>query len=149
MNDFLRPRPSKATSERPVWKERWFLPAVVGAAGLILGMSIGVTNPKTVEVTKEVPGPERTVQVPGPERIVTKEVVPASCSKYMDLSEQAFSLAGEAMGYMSDGMKAAAIFDVNGIQSANSNLKTVTPKMSALSTPSNQAKADCRAAAAK
>lgn len=135
-NDFNQP----STKPKP-WKRPWFIPAAVGATALLLGIGIGSSGkPKTVEVVKEVPGPERVVTK-------TVEVTPKACLTYVDLSEQGFSYAAEAMGYMSDGMHAAAAYNVPGIQAANTKLQSLTPKMNDLSPRSNAAKAECRAAA--
>ena len=145
----LRPRPSASKPETPIWKHKWFPMAAVAAGALILGTLIGgsASKTETVEVTKEVPGPVTTVTATPPTITKVQEKTPASCLEYITLSEQGFDYAAEAMGYMSDGMKAAADFDIAGINQANTKLKSVTPKMSALSPKSNAAKAECRASA--
>jgi hypothetical protein len=129
-------------------KGKWVLPAAIGAVALLFGMGIGASGrPDPVQVA--VPGPTVTSTVTATPPTITKvqEVTPAACLKYIDLSEQGFSYAGEAMGYMSDALKAASAFDVASLTAASEKIKSVTPKMNALSTPSNAAKAECKASA--
>jgi len=112
-------------------KQRWFkkpivwLPAV--AAVVAFGLGSGSASAQTVEVEKqvikEVPGPERT-------RTVTKEVTPAACIEYVNLSEQAFTHASEVMGHISN------------LDSASANAST--KKLQALAPQVNAAKAECR-----
>jgi hypothetical protein len=63
----------------------------------------------------------------------------------MDLSEKAFGLTAEAMGYMSDALTAAGHVDVVALRQANSDLDEVNPKMHALTTPMKSAVSECRA----
>lgn len=127
----------------PKKKAWWKQPLVwVPAIALICGVGIGTgSQPEPVEVVKEVPGPERVVT-----KTVEKPVASPACIEYINLSEQAFTLSAEAMGYMSDGMMAASEFDVAGIEGAGANLKRVNPEMTALTNPMNIAKSECRSA---
>ena len=136
-------------TKTPIYKAKWFIPVAVGAVALLIGIAIGASDtPKTVEVVKEVPGPERVVT-----KEVTKEVkvdvpvTPASCLTYITLSEEGFGYAGDAMGHLSDALSAASEFNVPAMEAANVKLKAVTPKMNDLAPRSNAAKAECRAAA--
>jgi hypothetical protein len=129
----------------PKLKSKWRFALPVGllVGGIIIGSAAaGSAEPKTVEVTKEVPGPERIV-----EKKVEVRVVPAACTEYITLSEKAFDYSAEAMGYMSDALQAAGRFDTAAISTASEKLKVLNPKMSALTTPVNTAKGECRASA--
>lgn len=143
------PLPPKAKpSEKPIYRKPWFIPAACGLVGLLIGVGVGGSGDKKPEAAPSpVPTVTQTVTATPPTITKTVEVTPASCLKYVDLSEQAFSYAAEAMGYMSDGLKAAGSFDVAAITAASEKLKTVTPKMNALSPQSNAAKAECKASA--
>lgn len=151
----LPPSPERPKSLKDYFpKDKWVRIGLVGgaAAVLLLGIAIGSGGKGKDAEPQAVPTVTATATVtatPAPAPTITKtvEVTPAACTKYVDLSEKGFSYAAEAMGYMSDGMKAAANFDVAGITAANTSLKTVTPKMNALAPDMNAAKAECRAGA--
>jgi hypothetical protein len=136
-------RPPKAP------KKKWFrrpavLLTVFGLGCALVGGGIGASGkPEPVTVTKEVPGPERVVTKTETKEV---EVTPQSCLTALDLAEQGFDYASEAMGYMSAAMTAAGNIDLAGVQQASADLKTVTPKMEALAPKANAAKAECRAA---
>lgn len=132
--------PTPPAPKKKGWRIR-HIAAAYAVGGLILGSALAATAIK----------PER-VEVPGPERIVNKTVevdkpvTPAACLTALDLSEEAFGYAAQAMGYMSDALTAASKFDTAAITQANTDLKAVTPKMTALKDPMNAAKSECRAA---
>jgi hypothetical protein len=129
----------------PPKKKQWFKnPLLLIPVGtLLLGLSIGGAKTETVEVTKEIPGPERTV---------TKEVkvnvptTPAACIEALSLYEQVVDYSGEALGYSNDALQAAARLDAAGIEAAGSKMKSLTPKLQAMTPKVNAAKAECRAA---
>lgn len=131
---------------KPKTRKRWIKPTAIGAGAFIFGALIGAAGeptPETVTVTKEVEVPV--------EKIVTEEVevevpvTPEACLEALDLNEQGFDLASEAMGYMGEALDAAANFDIAGLEAATAELEVVNPKMTALADPMNAAKAECRA----
>lgn len=122
--------------------------AAIGAGAFIIGSLLGAAGQpepetETVTVTKEVEVPV--------EKIITEQVevevpvTPEACLEALDLSEQGFGLASEAMGYMSDAMTAASTFDIVALEAATAELEVLNPKLTALSDPMNAAKAECRA----
>ena len=120
----------------------WWKKAVVilPVATLVLGLGLGTMNrPDPVQV----PGPERIVEKPIEKRV---EVTPQSCLTALNLSDEAFGYAAEAMGFMSDAMTAAGNLDLAAIKKANEGLNQTTPKMTKLKDPLQSAKAECRAA---
>lgn len=133
------PPQNAVPKKTPFWKRMWFLPVFA----LIFGLAAGSASAsaKEVEVIKEVPV----------EKIVTKEVktnvptTPASCIEYIDLSEQAFDYSSEAMGYMGDALTAAGNFDVSGLDAATQRIKSVQPKLEAITPDVKRTKAECRA----
>lgn len=132
----------------PLWKRKWVPFAAIGAVGLLVGFGIGEAG--KAAPSQKAPAPAVTVTAtPSPAPTVTKtvEVTPASCLKALDLSEQGFTYAAEAMGYMSDALTAASEFNVAGLQKANADLDRVSPKMKELTTPMKSASAECRAGA--
>jgi len=132
----------------PLWNRKWFPYATLGVAALLVGIGIGGSGKAKAEPS--APAPAVTVTAtPTPAPTVTKtvEVAPASCLKALDLSEQGFSYAAEAMGYMGDALQAAGAFDVASLTKANEEIKVVTPKLKALTSPMKSASAECRAAA--
>jgi hypothetical protein len=143
MSTYLPPAPLPPKLERPKpwYRQKLVFPVALLIGGMILGAAGAASaKPKPVEVIKNVPGPER---------VVTKEVprTPAACLEALDLSEQGFGLAAEAMGYMSDAMIAASTFDVAAIQKANADLDAVNPKLKELTMPMKAEAAECRAGA--
>jgi hypothetical protein len=143
-----RPRQPK----EPLWKRKWVPFAAVGFGMLLVGVGIGSSGKG--KPADAAPAPAVTVTAsPSPAPTVTKEVTktvevtPASCLEALDLSEQGFTLAAEAMGYMSDGMTAAGNLDITGLTKANANLEKVNPKLSLLTQPMKKAAADCKAGA--
>lgn len=126
-------------------KKRWILPVSVGVAGLLIGSAMGASNrPKPVEVVKEVPGPERVV-TQTVEKKVDVPKTPAACLTALDLSEQAFNYAAEALGYSNDALTAAGQLDPAGIQAAGDKMEALNPKIKALAPKVNAAKSECRA----
>lgn len=126
-------------------KKRWFknplLLIPVGA--LILGFSAGASTtpePVTVTETKEVPGPERVV-----EKEVEVPVTPAACTEYIAVSEEAFGYASEIIGYLGSALTGASDFDVAVVEKAAADMKTVQPKLEAVTPKVNAAKAECAA----
>ena len=118
----------------PKKKQAWFKKPIVliPAAAMFVGLGMGAATtpePKTVEVIKEVPGPERTV---------TKEVkvnvptTPAACLTALDINEQAFTLLSESLGHVIDR-------DYTAANASSEKVKALVPKV-------NAAKAECRAA---
>ena len=135
-NHDFRPR------KQQLLQKPWFIPAVAGALALFIGIAIGSSSePKTVEVIKEVPV-EKIVT-----KTVEKPVTPQSCLTALDLSEEGFTYSAEAMGYMNDALQAAGKLNVAGLTKANADLEKVSPKMKQLSAPMKTASAECRAAA--
>lgn len=110
---------------------RVFKGAALVVAGLLLGAGCASANPRTVEVTRDVPGPTVTkeVEVPGP--TVTVEAVPDSCLTALQHADTGFSTLSDVMQAILDGDIAAA--DVG-----NAKLGSVAPLY-------NAAKTDCRA----
>jgi hypothetical protein len=154
MSTFQSPSPlppeAKRTKKSFLPQDRWVRLCLFGGAAAILLIGIGIGSGGKDEPPAAAPAPAVTVTAtPAPAPTVTKvvEKTPAACVKYIELSEQGFSYAGEAMGYMSDALQAAGSFNVAALTAASDKIATVTPKMNALSTPTNAAKAECRAAA--
>lgn len=121
--------PPPAPKKRPWYKQRIVL---IPAAAMLVGLGMGAATtpePKTVEVIKEVPGPERTV---------TKEVkvnvptTPASCLEALDLNEQAFTGLAESLRLVTER-------DYSGAKANNDKVARLVPKV-------NAAKVSCRAA---
>jgi len=147
---FTTPSPVNPTTEHGNWgtppqkPRRWYTKPVVilPVAAFILGSGLGVMN-KPDPVRVEVPGPERIVEKPVEKRV---EVTPTACLTALDLSDEAFGYAAEAMGFMSDAMTAAGNIDLAGVKAANEGLNKTTPKMTKLKDPLQEAKAECRAA---
>jgi hypothetical protein len=112
-------------------KAKYIIPIGTLALGLMLGSAIGASTVKTVEVTKEVPGPERVVT-----KTVDKEVkvpvTPAACLEALDINEAAFDQLAKSLQYISD-------MDFESAKASNAKVSAMVPK-------SNAAKAECRAA---
>ena len=130
-----QPLPPEAKPSKPsTW---WKKPIVwLPLAALVLGTIIGGAG--SSKPTAAAPTPTVTVTAtPAPAPTVTKtaEVTPASCVKALDLSEQGYSLAAEAMGHMGDALTAAGNFDVAAMRKANAGLDVLNPKMKELATP--------------
>jgi hypothetical protein len=148
---FTTPSPVNPTTEHGNWgtppqkpKAWWKKPVVIlPVAAFILGSGLGAMN-KPEPVRVEVPGPERIVEK---EKRVEVPVTPAACLTALDLADEAFGYAAEAMGFMSDAMTAAGNLDLAAITKANEGLDRTTPKMKALKDPMQAAKAECRASA--
>jgi hypothetical protein len=137
-SQIIPPMPTK----KPKAKRKWLMPLLLGFA-LLIGIGVGSTKPAPPPVTIEKPvdkivEKEKRVEVP---------VTPPECIKALALSEQVITLSGEALGYSGDAMKAATNMDVAGIYAANDKIKTVSPKLTAITDPLTSAKATCRASA--
>ena len=144
-------RRSEAKPTTSAWqkfRQTKFFPFIcVGVACALFGGVVGASGqPDPVEVVKEVPGPERVV-TNTVEKKVEVPVTPPSCIKYIGLSEQGFSYAAEAMGYMSDALTAAGSLNTAALSAASDKIAVVSPKMKALAPETNAAKAECRASA--
>lgn len=129
----FRPFPGSPPANAPKrkgWRIR-HIAAAYAVGGLILGSALAsaAVKPERVEVTKEVPGPERTVTK---EVKVEVPVTPAACITALDLNEQAFSGLAESMRLVTEGDYAGA--------------KANTDKVSLLVPRVNAAKAECRTA---
>jgi hypothetical protein len=121
----LPPAPPK----RRLWRTR----AVVIAAtvGALIGIGAGAaTRPEPSTVT-------RTEAV---------EVAPQSCLDALDLADEGFTYAGEAMGAASDGFDAASRFDVDGLNAASDRITAAGDKIQGITAAYQAAKADCRSA---
>lgn len=124
--DHMRPAPQK--------KQQWFKKPIVWgpALALLLGVGIGTGNkpePERIEVTKEVPGPERTVTKT---EKVEVPVTPTACLTALDLNEEAFTGLAKSMQLVMDA-------DYAGAKANNTTVAALVPKV-------NAAKAECRAA---
>lgn len=139
-------RPKRNTTD---WvKTKWFPFVATGVGALALGVLIGASG-QPEPAAAPLPPALTVTASPTPAPTVTKtvEVAPASCLKALDLSEQGFSYAAEAMGYMGDALTAAGDFNVAGLTKANEDIAVVSPKLKALTSPMKSASAECRAAA--
>ncbi|MDQ0664546.1 hypothetical protein QFZ35_003044 [Arthrobacter ulcerisalmonis] len=117
----------------------------VSALVLAFGIGVGSTSAKTVEVEKVV---EKSV--PGPERIVTKtvtekvEVTPQACLTFITLADQLFGYAKESMTYAGDALDSVPTRDYAKLSVAKDGMESLAPKLQALTTPVNTARAECR-----
>jgi hypothetical protein len=130
----------------PKKKRTWILPVACLVGGIIMGGASATSAKSEPAAAEPKPAPTVTKTVT-PEPVikeVTKVQTPAACLEALDLSEKGFSLASEAMGYMTDAMNAASQFDVAGIESATAELKVVNPKISDLTAPMRAAASSCR-----
>lgn len=128
------------TPAPPAKKKKQWLPVALVPLALVFGIAVGLGNtPPPVTVTKEVPGPERSVI-----KTVDKEVTPKSCLTAIDLSEQVITYAGAVLSYSQEAMMSASRLDAAGISLQNEKVKAVTPKLQALTGPLTAAKAECR-----
>lgn len=129
--------PVHAVPKKPFWKQIWFLPVVA----LLFGIALGSGDPRTVEVTKEVPV----------EKIVTKEVktnvptTPEACTDALDYASIIFTMNADAIGTMQDMLKHAVAFDAAGLEADTATLDKQTTELGKIKTPYQQAVAECRA----
>jgi len=86
--------------------------------------------------------------VPKPKATVTKEVkvTPDSCLLALDLADEGFGYAADALNAASDGFTAIGNFDLDAMDAASSDMNAATSKISRISDKYNSAKAKCRAA---
>lgn len=132
-----QPAPEQPKRKR---KPKWFLPAGLAVAGLVLGFGAGVGNkPEPVTIETIV---EKEVEVE-----VIKEVTPQSCIEALDIAAEAIGVMGKYPEYARDGFLAIAngnASDLTGItgkiNDANDEIDVLTPKMKAVVGP-------CRASA--
>jgi hypothetical protein len=120
----LPPAPPK----RWLWRTR----AVVTAAvvGALLGIGAG---------TAAQPEPSTVTRIEG-----VLEVAPQSCLDALDLADEGFTYAGEAMGAASDGFDAASRFDVAGLNDASARIRRAGDQIESITADYQAAKADCR-----
>jgi hypothetical protein len=76
----------------------------------------------------------------------TVAVAPQSCLDALDLADQGFTYAGEAMGAASDGFDAASRFDIAGLKDASARITAAGGKIEGITADYQAAKADCRSA---
>jgi hypothetical protein len=121
-----------------------------GAAAHAVGSS-GKTEPvatTTKTVVREVAGPVVTVTAPPlPAKEVTKEVTPAACLRALDAGDTGFTHAAKALSLAGQGFEAIAEFDSDRLDSVNSQLEKMKPKMNRAAADWNTAKTACRSAA--
>jgi hypothetical protein len=107
---------------------KWWLPATVGVAALLIGMGAGAATvkPEIQTVTKT--------------ETVTKEVAktPKECRTALDLGNQALSSAGTTIGILSDALGAVSRLDAATVQGTAGKvdaqtqiIKGLTPKYTA------------------
>jgi hypothetical protein len=123
----------------PFWKKIWVLPV----AALLVGLAIGAGDPRTVEVTKEVPV----------EKIVEKEVevavptTPQGCIDAIDTAVEMFAVQAAVMDIVSGSLNAVANNDVAGIDAATAKMGEQNAELDKLQTPWASAVKECRASA--
>jgi hypothetical protein len=122
----LPPAPPK----RRLWRTR----AVVIAAvvGALLGIGAG---------TAAQPEPSTVTRIEG-----VLEVAPQSCLEALDLADEGFGYAGEALQASADGFDAASRFDVAGIEAATERIELAGDHVEGIITDYQAAKAECRSA---
>jgi hypothetical protein len=128
MSDVELPSPPQ---RRRTWKTRAVVIAAV--AGLLVGAGIGASAKEVAPAT-----PAETVTL-------TEEVTPPACLEALDLADQGFTYAGEAMGAASDGFEAGSRFDIAGIEAATERISQAGDKIEAITADYQAAKAACRA----
>jgi hypothetical protein len=105
---------------------------IAAVIGLLIGAGIGVAGQKAEPATAE------TVTV-------TEEITPPACLEALELADQGFTYAGEAMGAASDGFEAGSRFDIAGIEAATERISQAGDKIEAITADYQAAKAACRA----
>lgn len=75
----------------------------------------------------------------------TETKTPQSCLDYIEHSETAFGYAQESMSYAGDAFQAIADYDLKAAEQASQDMRSVKPKLDALTPKLMQAKADCKA----
>jgi hypothetical protein len=119
----LPPAPPK----RRLWRTRAVVIATV--VGALIGIGAGAAiQPEPSTVTK------------------TEAVAPQSCLDALDLADEGFTYAGEAMGAASDGFDAASRFDIAGLKAASGRITAAGDKIQGITGAYQAAKADCRSA---
>jgi hypothetical protein len=121
----------------PFWKR----PLLWVLAALLFGIAVGAGDPRTVEVTKEVPV----------EKIVEKEVevavptTPEACTDALDYASVIFTMNAEAIGVMQNMLKHAVALDAAGMDADTAELDKLTQNLGKIKTPYQSAVEQCRA----
>ncbi|WP_104138750.1 hypothetical protein [Arthrobacter sp. ZGTC131] len=123
--------PQAAEPEKRKRKPKWFLPAGLAVAGLVLGFGAGVGAKPEPEIVVQEKIVEKEVEV-------VKEVTPPSCIEALDVTQEAIELFSTYPEMAHDAVQAAGTFDTAGLQAVtrkietfNSDLDKLTPKVGA------------------
>ena len=129
-----------APGKAPKRRRRVALPLAF-AGTMVLGIALGsaaaggTPEPETVTVEKRVEVPVETIVA----------TTPAVCLEALDDAEAVVKLGAEALGYSGEAIKAAASFNLAGLESANADLETVAPRMTDAVESYNVSATVCRA----
>ncbi|MDQ0617313.1 hypothetical protein [Arthrobacter globiformis] len=130
-----QPAPEQPKRKR---KSKWFLPAGLAVAGLVLGFGAGVgakPEPVTVEkvVEKEVP--------------VVKEVTPPSCIEALDKAADLISTISQLGPIGGEAIGAAGDRDPVALNAATQKMKDLKDELDAQKQPLGTVVSECRALA--
>ena len=101
-------------------KTRWVLPVALLVGGLIVGGAVGASTRKTSIIT------------------------PDSCITALDLANEGFSAAADAIGAATDGMTAASKFSSSGLSRASDDMEEASDEIVALAPKYKAAEQECR-----
>jgi len=100
-------------------KTRWVLPVALLVGGLIVGGAVGASG-KPAAAT------------------------PESCIKALDLADEGFSAAADAIGAATDGLTAASEFSSSGLSRASDDMEEASDEIVALAPKYKAAQQECR-----
>jgi hypothetical protein len=80
-------------------------------------------------------------------RTETVKEVPEACLKALDLADEGFGYAGDALNAAQDGFAAIQDFDADALDAAAEDMKTAGDKTAGITEDYNSYKAQCRKAA--
>jgi hypothetical protein len=122
--------------------KKFLLYTVAAALGLFAGIGIGAASDSGGS-TVAAPTPTVTATVTKTDT-VTKTSTPDSCLLALDLADEGFGLAVQAMEAASDGFTAVAEYDITALEEVNDRISGLGEEIGEKADPYNAAKAECR-----
>lgn len=110
---------------------------------------VAVVSPEPAPTVTVTPEPvekvvEKIVEVEVPGDTVTVETAPQSCTTALNLADEGFGYAAEAMGEISSALDYVMGGDYSGATAAMDRLDIVTEKIGGITGPYNTAKESCK-----
>lgn len=133
----FKPEPKKSNAKL-VWA---FLTFVAFVAGIWIGVASSGNEAEPAAV-QPVPTVTATVN-----KTTAMEVTPQVCLDALDIADEGFTVASEAMFAAQGTVEALLESDLAGMEQSNAELSAAAAKLGPLADRYNDAKGDCRTAA--